>query len=566
MDRPEPRRLDVGGAGGTAASVAEPVMRVLMVEDDPGDADLVREYLDGPALGACELSWARSLAEAASRLRGGGLECVLLDLHLPDAGGLEAVERLRSACPDVPLVVLTGASDEDLGWRAVRLGAQDCLPKDAVDPRGLWRAVRHAVERHRRLLLSETLAAVRAREADLEGLIEAHMDAVLLVDGAGRLVRVNAAAAAFFGRPREVMLGTPFPYPLVLGESVEIEVPWPPGARVGEMKVSEVGYQGERHRLATIRDLTDRRRMEEELRQAQKMEAIGRLAGGVAHDFNNLLGVIMAYGELIQDGVDERDPIRADLEEVLKAARRAAGLTRQLLAFSRRQFIQPRPVDLREVVFEVEGLLGRLLGEDIAIDSRAAGEPWPVRADPGQVEQVVMNLAVNARDAMPRGGRLLIRLENVSLAALDVADLPPGDYVRLSVSDTGEGMDDQTRMRIFEPFFTTKEKGKGTGLGLSTVYGIVKQHGGHIEAVSAPGEGATFHVWFPAAPGDEVAGRAPLAVGPRAPRAGAETILLVDDDQMLRGLGSRILRASGHTVLEAASGAEALLISERHGG
>ena len=311
-------------------------------------------------------------------------------------------------------------------------------------------------------------------------------------------------------------------------------------------------------------DVTERRALEEQLRQSQKMEAVGRLAGGVAHDFNNLLTVIKGYSELMLDQVKTGDPLRDELEEVKKAADRAAALTRQLLAFSRKQVLEPRVLDLNQVVANLEKLLRRLLGEDIHFETQLAEDLGRVKADPGQTEQVLMNLAVNARDAMPVGGKLTISTSNIVMEPHGQAEhaIPGGAYVVLKVSDTGIGMDAETRSRIFEPFFTTKEQGKGTGLGLSTVYGIVKQSGGYIAVRSEPGMGATFEIYFPRVDGAiESSGS---AVGAQKGKRGFETILLVEDEDGVRALTRQILQKHGYTVLETRHGGEALLACEGH--
>jgi PAS domain S-box-containing protein len=293
------------------------------------------------------------------------------------------------------------------------------------------------------------------------------------------------------------------------------------------------------------------RQSEEQLRQAQKMEAIGLLAGGVAHDFNNLLSVIMSYCELISGEVE--GGVRADLEEIAKAGRRATELTRQLLAFSRQQVLQPRLVDLAEIVDGLEKMLRRLLGEDIELSIMRDPEPCTIHVDPGQIEQVVMNLAVNARDAMPEGGELTIRSGRI------------GSQVTLSVRDNGCGMDAATQARVFEPFFTTKEAGKGTGLGLSTVFGIVQQSGGTIAISSQPGAGATFTVLLPPVdPAIALPVAAPPSIESDDTR-GTETILLVEDETEVRAVATRILRRSGYTVLEASGPGDALLQWELHG-
>ncbi len=307
---------------------------------------------------------------------------------------------------------------------------------------------------------------------------------------------------------------------------------------------------------------------EAQLRQSQKMEAVGRLAGGVAHDFNNLLTVIRGYSDLILSRLQSNDPTRREMEEVKKAADRAAGLTGQLLAFSRRQFVTAKVVDLNAVVMNMDGMLRRLLGEDI-IELCADLEPdlWSIKADPGQLEQVIMNLAVNARDAMPTGGRVTIETRNVTIGKgprRETMMLEEGSHVLLALKDTGHGMSEEVQSHLFEPFFTTKEKGKGTGLGLSTVYGIVKQSGASIGIESKPGQGTTCKIYFPKA--DETARVDLSATGIAAKLRGRETILVVEDDPAVRGLVHEALRLSGYDVLVARHGIEALLTGAKHMG
>ena len=371
---------------------------------------------------------------------------------------------------------------------------------------------------------------------------------------------------------RQVGFHGAFGFPILIGSEIEgvieffshsVRQPDDDLLRMVEDIGLKIGQFGERARTEGVL-----RETEAQLRQAQKMEAVGRLAGGMAHDFNNLLTVIRGYSELFLGRLGPTDAMRKDMEEVKKAADRATGLTRQLLAFSRRQFIAAKVVDLNALVANMDGMLRRLIGEDIVeLCAELDASIGAIKADPGQVEQVIMNLVVNARDAMPKGGRLTIETRNVTIGKgvrLDAVGVAPGSYVLLAVRDTGHGMDAETRSHLFEPFFTTKEKGKGTGLGLSTVYGIVKQSGGSITVESAPGRGTTFRIYFPRVE-QEISG---TVAGDEAidPARGRETILLVEDEPAVRGLVHETLRIHGYTVLEARHGIEALLTSTKYVG
>jgi PAS domain S-box-containing protein len=317
------------------------------------------------------------------------------------------------------------------------------------------------------------------------------------------------------------------------------------------------------HFIAIKRDLTEEKQVAMQVLQSQKMEIVGRLAGGIAHDFNNLLTVINGTADFAVTGLREDDPLRADFEQIHEAGKRAAALTRQLLAFSRKQIMKPVILNLNTVVEDMRALLPRLIGENIALVMAPAGQLGCVLADPGQIEQVILNLAVNARDAMPDGGTLTIETRDVEFPeahAGDVRSAPPGPYVMLAVSDTGAGIDEPTRLRIFEPFFTTKEQGKGTGLGLSTVDGIVRQSGGSVRVYSEPGHGTTFKIYLPRISEPASMGQ---PVPARTTVPGTETVLLVEDEEALCRLATRILRSAGYTVLVAANGEDALLVLAR---
>jgi signal transduction histidine kinase/CheY-like chemotaxis protein len=338
------------------------------------------------------------------------------------------------------------------------------------------------------------------------------------------------------------------------------------GPTPGEMAWVEAATHIAAIAIERDRAETKLRLHEEQLRQAQKMEAVGRLAGGVAHDFNNILSVVLGTSAAILEELEPRAPLRPEIEAIRKAGERANALTRQLLAFSRQQVLAPRVVDLNEIVAGLEPLLRRLVDDDVTLVVERAPGPAPVLADPGQLEQVIVNLVVNARDAMPDGGTLTIEAANIEVEGPRAAvfhGVSPGHYVVLTVDDSGRGMDEATRARIFEPFFTTKEGGKGTGLGLSTVYGIVTQSGGRIAVDSALEAGTTFTLHFPRAEG-EIALEAPEPPRALTPR-GSDTVLLVEDEDQVRATVRSILRRHGYTVLEAQNGGEAFLVCEQYG-
>jgi len=334
------------------------------------------------------------------------------------------------------------------------------------------------------------------------------------------------------------------------------------------------GEETASYAVVVLNDITERKRaereivaLEEQLRQAQKMEAIGRLAGGIAHDFNNLLTPITGYSQLAMRTLSLSDPMRNDLQEIQKSADRAAKLIRQMMSFSRRQPVKPQVININNILLDLDKMLRRLIGEQIELVTIAAPDLGSVKVDPGQFEQVIVNLAVNARDAMPKGGKLILETSNVTLEKDDTyehAGILPGKYVRVTASDTGIGMNEQVKARLFEPFFTTKEEGKGTGLGLATCYGIINQSGGHILVYSELGQGTTFKIYLPRIE-DEVASlplRDDIGYLPR----GNETVLLVEDEPLVRGLAVRVLREHGYTVIEAANGDEAIRILSKHVG
>ena len=353
------------------------------------------------------------------------------------------------------------------------------------------------------------------------------------------------------------------------GEPVTFHVEWKDGSYACHVEPLR-DAAGEIHgAICMALDITDRKQLEEQFRQAQKMEAVGRLAGGIAHDFNNLLMVIQGYADLLADRIPSSDPLRRNAEQIQTAAQRATSLTQQLLAFSRKQMLAPKILGVHSVVADMEKILRRLIGEDIELRVSAAPDLWLVRADRSQIEQVIMNLAVNARDAMPSGGRLTIETANVELDGSfshSPTVLAPGKYVMLAVTDNGSGMDSKTQAHIFEPFFTTKEKGKGTGLGLATVYGIVKQSGGYIWVYSEPGRGTTFKIYLPRVQGSGVVTGRDRPGEITESLRGTEVVLLVEDEAGVRELAREYLQLSGYTVLEARDGHVALELANMHSG
>ncbi|GIW79376.1 MAG: histidine kinase [Gemmatales bacterium] len=491
-------------------------IRVLLVEDNVDDIYLSKELVARSGSLAVEWTNASSVADAIRSLADEEFDAVLLDLALPDSRGLETVSSLVAVTETVPIVVLTGEAEESLGQKAIGIGAQDYLVKWPKDGQTIVRALRYAIERKR------AIEKLRASEARYRSLIQTAGSVILSLSSDGRILECNQAAEQVFCWNRDEMLGQNF-FSTCLAEEVAARVrgefrkvqregsnrglefavrtrggeervllwnvTWLPGEKTSEGSLIAVGQ-----------DITEQKKIESQLRQAQKMEAIGRLAGGVAHDFNNLLTVITGYTQIAMDRLPTDDPVVECLREVDIAAERAASLTQQLLIFSRKQIRQPTILDLNTLIRDSVKMLGRLIGEDIELITRLDPVPAPVKADPNELQQLIMNLAVNSRDAMPTGGQFVLETKNVHCDKADVLshpEMPPGTYVLLTVADTGYGMDEATLSRIFDPFFTTKDVGKGTGLGLAIVYGIVKESDGFIYVSSRRGAGTTFRIYLP---------------------------------------------------------------------
>ena len=421
-------------------------------------------------------------------------------------------------------------------------------------------------------------------------LLQSASQAILSIDRTGRIVLANPKTEEMFGYTGEELLGARieillpesqrrahgrdreeyFTRPRVrpMGIGMDLAGRRKDGTEFPvEISLSYVETTEGVFAIAFVNDISDRKQLEDRLLQAQKMEAVGRLAGGVAHDFNNMLTVIAGYNRMILDDLSPLDPLRGCAEEVLKAADRAAALTQQLLAFSRRQVMRSCVMNVNTTVEHTEKMLRRLIGEDIELVLSLSADIGNIKADPNHIEQAIVNLALNARDAMPKGGRITVETANTYLDetyARTHLGVKPGEFVMVAVSDTGHGMDAETRRRLFEPFFTTKEKGKGTGLGLATVYGVVKQLGGDIWVYSEPGQGTTFKLYFPRV--TETASLPPASPVEANRAPSTETILVVEDEQAVRDLTVKILRKLGHTILAAANGAEAIEIATSYPG
>lgn len=553
-------------------------IRILLVEDVDEDAELAEVELRKAGIDFV-LRRVMTPEEFRTALREHAPDLIISDHKLPQFSGEAALRLTRELGSPAPFILMTGSLDEETAVEYMKSGAADYILKDRRARLG--NAVLSALDRRR---VGEQL---REREEYFRALIEKAHDIIAVLDADAALKYASPAVWPVLGYTPEELVGRSL-LDLVHAEDAEATVrAFAEGVATGQggrgfefrLRRKDGGYRtleaiGQyllndpvvRGVVINARDVTDRRLLERQLVQSQKMEAVGRLAGGVAHDFNNVLTAILGYTGLLLDGLPALSPLRPDLDEIRNAANRATGLTRQLLAFSRKQALETRVLDLNDLVKEMDRLLRRLLGEDIDVVTTLASGVAQVRADAGQLEQVVVNLAVNARDAMPEGGKLTIETQNVELdQSYAEGHLPvrPGRYVMIAVSDTGVGMSAETMSHVFEPFFTTKEPGKGTGLGLATVYGIVKQSGGSVWCYSEPGQGTTFKVYLPRvdAPVDRVEPSAPAG-----PRHGTETILLVEDETELRHMTRRLLEKHGYSVLEAASSEAALGIARLHPG
>ena len=534
------------------ATVAKPLTlpayRLLLVEDNRGDRDLMREQLAEILDFNLTIDDAGTLKAALEMVGEQHYDSLIIDLNLPDSFGLDTLKAIRRASPDTPIVVLSGEGRRSLHADVLRAGAQDFLSKNATGTELMARAMLYSLERHR----SEAL-----RRHVEQSLTESH-DGVVVTDEHGVVLFVNQAALTLLGRSADEFIGEEFGFSIHDNQALEVEIVHAKERRTAELRVVPYTWNYRPAFLATLRDVTERTRLAEQLRHAQKLEAVGQLAGGVAHDFNNILTVILASAEIVLEEIAESHPSRRSIIDIQQAGRRAAALTRQLLTFARRHIHAPKVLDLNESVTSIHKMLERLIGEHVQIMLNLDPSPPHVLVDPDQMSQVLTNLVVNARDAMPRGGTISIRTSSTMLddAAGVFWGLTAGRYVVLSVRDTGEGMSREVRDRAFEPFYTTKKEGRGTGLGLSMVHGIVTQSGGQIKIDSEPDVGTTFTILLPVAVGPLE--RTRQAKTSLDALAGTERILLVEDEASVRTVANDILTKSGYNVTSVDSSQAAL--------
>ena len=580
---------------------------VLVVEDNAAACEVIEEVLAELSynMAGCAKNGQEAL-EMAVRLRP---DVILMDIGLPDLDGIEVTRRIQQESP-TPVVVISAFDRTDLVESASVAGAGAYVVKPPTAPE-LERAVTIALARFHDMMeldrlnrkLQAELAERRRAEEELrrerdfiESLIDTAHTIVLVLDTQGRVVRFNRYMEEISGWPlKDAREKSWFDTFLPPDEREDVRLLFNraiAGGPVEGLVINRiVDREGNEHLiewynkklydangalfgiLATGQDVTDReaaeaekKELESQLQQAQKIESIGRLAGGIAHDFNNLLTPMIGYADMALMDLDPADPLYGDFEEIREVAERAKNLTGQLLAFSRRQVLEMKVVNLNDIVSAFQKMLRRIIGEDIEFTMQLEPELKNAKADPAQIQQVIMNLAINARDAMPEGGRLTIQTQNAvfdEACAKGRPGLTPGNYVMLAVSDTGIGMAKETAEKIFEPFFTTKAPGKGTGLGLATVYGIVKQHDGHIWVNSELGKGTSFKIYLPQAAEEAPAKEEP----PKEDREdvqGSATILVVEDEDAVRKLTCNILKSRGCKVLEAQTSQEALRIVETY--
>lgn len=570
----------------TAAKTAPLPLQVLLVGNKEEDFFLIREILErSRGMLRADLDHARSIDEAHFMLREKCYGLILFEHETGDAEAVRLMTEFHHGEVSVPFIVLTENADEKTVAEVIESGNWNCVAKSQLDGATLVRTIRSTMALHS---IQQEQRSAEESLRKLSRAVEQSADTVFITDRSGVIEYVNPAFESLTGYHRDEACGTT-PRILKSGEQgpETYQEMWKTilagkvfrGILVNRKKNGDLYYVEESicpvrdadgqitHFISNGRDLTERLRLEAQLLQAQKMDAIGRLAGGVAHDFNNLLTIITSYSELALDAVPADSPLESKIQEVLLAAKRAAELTRQLLAFSRKQPQALRVMDLNPVIAAISKTLPRLIGEDIEFSFTPGEGLGPVRIDPVQIEQILMNLAANARDAMPQGGRLQIETSYIYLDSDYIhqkpAVIPLGPYDVITVSDNGSGIPREDLPHVFEPFYTTKPAGKGTGLGLATVYGIVKQTKGFIWVYSEANSGTVFKIYLPCVHGSNRPAEPPIARHERA-AAGTETLLLVEDEPAVRRATAEFLRLQGYDILEAKDGREALSVASQH--
>ncbi|WP_340116095.1 response regulator [Pelagibius sp. 7325] len=557
-------------------------IRVLLVEDSADDADLLMWELKRGGFQP-ESRRVASRESFTGALEEGDWDIILCDFTMPGFSGAEALEILHRRGIDIPFIFVSGTLTEEMAVAAMRAGAHDYIVKDRLKRLvpAVERELRDATARHEQARDRQQRALAERRFREVLAMAP---DAIVAADGAFRITLYNRAAEALFGHSAEEAIGQPLDLLLParfvanhrdhmsdfaalpggvqrMNERIEIFGRRKDGEEFpAEAAISKLVEDGHVTFMTVIRDVSERRALEAQLRQAQRMEAVGQLTGGLAHDFNNLLTVMIGNLDLLLERIDRDSEVAAMARVALEASLRGADLTRQLLAFARRQRLEPKAFDMNERIASTIELLRRTLGEPVEIETQFAADLWPVLADPAQLESAFANLAINARDAMPGGGRLVIETANKQLDddyVAQNADVAPGSYVMLAVSDSGAGIAPAILDKVFDPFFTTKEMGQGTGLGLSMVYGFAKQSGGHVKIYSEIDYGTTVRLYLPC--GDGRQREDAVAVGTESPVPGGDAkILVVEDSAAVRQVAVNHLRAFGYRVVEATSGREAL--------